>query len=485
MEAHELAEKFKNSPKTEQNCQDVVKWCGENAKDLDLTDKDQQFLYEISTNYLMKYKIGKWNKEDANVVINYLAKKSAQKLGIDENVTIKILEESEYKGTYGDDSSAMCINNGDNTFDISYSPTIVKNLLSNNSDQFLRGMQTIFHEVVHAQQNSVIQRKDISGVEIPKNKTMYIMALETIARKYDSKFYKENYSHLIKENHAEKIGLRDAMETIKKYNPTLYQTYNQEVIAQRLESYDKNFYDAEIFLKSGKSVDLMLQIDTLSSGYIEQHPEIIKKFPILQVGYNLDGSKKDLRQLLSERNNMINSNSAPDKINELYEAIANHRNVLTGGLKGTKDELLSLDEYIAKTGTSDEFIFNLVKYRLEHKTKMTPEQIAEFMEKEYNTAAKTREEMQEKEINHEKPESIKDEVGDELKPKTEDKQQEEQQVEAMWQNRFQSWDRDSLNLPNSAKRKEEAVRVIHEIETEKQKEEKEQNQSEQDTNDNR
>lgn len=74
----------------------------------------------------MKYKIGKWNKEDANVVINYLAKKSAQKLGIDENVTIKILEESEYKGTYGDDSSAMCINNGDNTFDISYSPTVVK-----------------------------------------------------------------------------------------------------------------------------------------------------------------------------------------------------------------------------------------------------------------------------------------------------------------------------------------------------------------------
>lgn len=485
MEAHELAEKFRNSPKTEQNCQDVVKWCSENAKDLDLTDKNQQFLYEISTNYLMKYKIGKWNKEDANVVINYLAKKSAQELGIDENVTIKILEESEYKGTYGDDSSAMCINNGDNTFDISYSPTIVKNLLSNNCDQFLRGMQTIFHEVVHAKQNSVIQRKDISGVEIPKNKTMYIMALETIARKYDSKFYKENYSHLIKENHAEKIGLRDAMETIKKYNPTLYQTYNQEVIAQRLKSYDKNFYDAEIFLKSGKSVDLMLQIDTLSSGYIEQHPEIIEKFPILQVGYNLDGSKKDLKQLLSERNNMINSNSAPDKINELYEAIANHRNVLTGGLKGTKDELLSLDEYIAKTGTSDEFIFNLVKYRLEHKTKMTPEQIAEFMEKEYNTAAKTREEMQEKEINHKKPESIKDEVGDELKPKTEEKQQEEQQVEAMWQNRFQSWDRDSLNLPNSAKRKEEAVRVIHEIETEKQKEEKEQNQSEQNTNDNR
>ena len=30
MEAHELAEKLRNSTKTEQNFQDIVKWCGEN-----------------------------------------------------------------------------------------------------------------------------------------------------------------------------------------------------------------------------------------------------------------------------------------------------------------------------------------------------------------------------------------------------------------------------------------------------------------------
>lgn len=480
MEAHELAEKFRNNTKTEASYQDIVKWCGENAKDLDLTDKDQQYLYEMATRYLMKYKIGKWNKDEANVVINYLAKKSAWQLGIDENVTVKILEEAEYKQTHGDDSSAICVNNGDNTFNISYSPTVVNNLLSNNYDQFLRGMQTIFHEVVHAQQNSVIQRENIKGVDIPKTKTIYIMALETIARKYNPQFYKENYSHLIKENHAEKIGLRNAMETMKKYNPKLYQAYNQEVIAQRLENYDRNFYDAEVALKSGKSVDLMLQIDTLSSVYIEQHPEIIEKFPILQVGYNLDGTKKDLSQLIAERHNMLTSSETPDKINELYEAIANHRNVLTGGLKGTKDELFSLDDYIARTGTDDEFIFDLIRYRLENKTKMTPEQITEFMKREYATASKVRQERQGQEIKHEEPESIKDEVGDELKPKTESQQQEEQQVEAMWQNKFQSWDRDSVNLPNSAKRKEEAVKAIQDIERQKAQQEKQQEQEEQD-----
>ncbi len=479
MDAHELAEKFRNNTKTEASYQDIVKWCGENAKDLDLTDNNQHYLYEMATRYLMKYKIGKWNKDDANVVINYLAKKSAWKLGIDENIAVKILEESDYKETHGS-SNAVCVNNGDDTFSISYSPKVVENLLSNNYDQFLRGMQTIFHEVVHAQQNSVIQRANIKGVDIPKTKTIYIMALETIARKYDPKFYNENYSHLLKENHAEKIGLRDAMATMERYNPKLYQAYNQEVIKQRLENYDRNFYDAEVSLKSGKSVDFMLQIDTLSSMYIEQHPEIIEKFPILQVGYNLDGTKKDLSQLIPERDDMLINSETPDKINELYEAIANHRNVLTGGLKGTKDELLTLDDYIARTGTDDEFIFGLIKYRLENKTKMTPEQISEFIEREYATAAKTRQERQEQEIKHEESESIKDEVGDELKPKTESRQQEEQQVEAMWQNKFQSWDRNSVNLPNSAKRKEEAVKVIQDIERKKVQQEKQQEQEEQD-----
>ena len=83
-----------------------------------------------------------------------------------------------------------------------------------------------------------------------------------------------------------------------------------------------------------------------------------------------------------------------------------------------------------------------------------------------------------KEKEHIESESIKDEVGDEFKPKTEHQKQEEKQVEAMWTNRFQAWDRDSKTLPNDAKRKEEAVKVIHDIKREKEKNEKEATQTE-------
>ena len=98
MEAQELAEKFKNLKiQRETDFQEVLKWCKEHYKDLDLTDKNQHYLYEKATTYLMKYRIGKWDRDDANKIVTFLAKKSAWKLGIDENVAVKILSSDEYK----------------------------------------------------------------------------------------------------------------------------------------------------------------------------------------------------------------------------------------------------------------------------------------------------------------------------------------------------------------------------------------------------
>ena len=74
MEAHELVEKFKNNAKTESSYQEVIKYCGENAEKLDLSNEDQQYLFEIATRYLMKIKIGHWNQTDAKLIINYFAK---------------------------------------------------------------------------------------------------------------------------------------------------------------------------------------------------------------------------------------------------------------------------------------------------------------------------------------------------------------------------------------------------------------------------
>ena len=73
----------KNNTKTEASYQEIVEWCSENASKLNLSNKEQQYLFEMSTRYLMKIKIGHWNEADANLIINYFAKTYANSQGIE------------------------------------------------------------------------------------------------------------------------------------------------------------------------------------------------------------------------------------------------------------------------------------------------------------------------------------------------------------------------------------------------------------------
>ena len=471
MDAKELASKIKNNTTEEAiYVEDLIKWCNENAEKIDLSNPNEKFLCEKATKFLMENKEKrKWSKDDAKFITCFLAKKDIKQLKLEQNVEIGILDEEEFKKKYGDRATAVCIPQKEDYSKICYSPKVIKYLISDNKGEFLRGLQTIYHEIRHAQQNKSISRETREdGSLLTKNKERYLSALETVARKLDEPFYKKNYYHLLKENDAEKYGLLEAYCIIKEYAPELSKKYSFKKIQDKLQIYDENYYEAISSIVESDKMSLKREIDTRASLYIEKHPEMVKTYPILQVGFHEDGTKKDIIELIEDRKKALESIENVDTINALYEIIANNRNVLTGGLKGTTSELKALDDYIVETGTEDDFIYGLVKYRLENKTKMSPEQIDEYMKLEYTGAAKTRQEREEKEIIFEETESIKDEIGDEFKNKTEQQEQEEQQVETMWQNRFQSWDRDSVNLPNSAKKKEEAVQIMKNIEKEKE-----------------
>lgn len=205
--------------------------------------------------------------------------------------------------------------------------------------------------------------------------------------------------------------------------------------------------------------------------YVKARPETINEIPVLQFAFHSDGTRKDMIQLIQDRKNLIGNNNMLDiqQIDDLYKTIANYKPI-------NGKEALSIVDYIEKTGTNDDFVFDLLQFRLE-KANLTEEQISEFMESERAEAAKVREQKGEQELQHEKEMGIKDEVGDEFQPEIEAEKQEERQVEVMWQNRFQSWDRDVANLPNSAKRKATAMKAMKEIEyqnTQQEKREEEQ-----------
>ena len=214
---------------------------------------------------------------------------------------------------------------------------------------------------------------------------------------------------------------------------------------------------------------------------------MLSKYPILQLAYNPDGTKKDIITLLQDRNAQLDSGEDLQAMNELYRTIANQKNFYIGGLPGVKPEILALGRYIQETGTDDEFVYDLLRDRLQMKN-LTPENIETLIQQQKRAAEVRRNQLRaeqhkgQQEIEPQEQESIKDEIGDEFKPKTQQQKQEEQQVETMWQNRFQSWDRDTAILPDGAKKKAEAVQVMQDLQRQQDKYKQNQENIENQTN---
>lgn len=487
MNSRELADKLKNNPKEKaQNIEEILKWCKKNAEHINVLDNDECFLAEESIKHLMQNKAkNPWDKEDAKFVVYFLAKKAINKFGLDKSVrSIGIVEESEQDAEAQSTIRGSCSYTMDNKFfDITYTQRVLDDLTSNNTEKFLEGLKTIYHEVQHARQlNSIVNEQREDGTTIPKSTTRYLSALEDIVSKTSKKFYNENYEKLLNENDANKTGLIEAYNTLQNYAPNLFKQIDWNKVLIRIKNYDKNFHDAIITLSTGKNYDFKKELDTRASEYITAHPELVEKYPILQMGFHKDGSKKDIIQLLEDRINMIEDGEDLERVNSLYEIIANHRNVTNGGLKGSKNEVLAISDYIERTGTEDEFVFNLLRYRLENRMKMTPEQIAEYMKNEYKIAAKVRQQKGEKELEPEQEESIRDEVGEELKTKTQNQQQDEEHAETIWMNRLQVKNDNVAKMQDGAKRQQDVVKLIQDLDREHRQERNQQIQEENQNN---
>ena len=159
MNANEMYEIVTNQKLTEELLQQILDWCMQHSDVIDFTNEKEKKLYQYAMLYLFRLQIGHLTEEEAKFVITYLAREQLhfQKLeGLDTDVKIHILSDEEYKKEHGDNSQAMCVSN-DEDYDIAYSPTVVKQLMSNNPTEFLRGLRTIYHEFTHTIQNQLIK----------------------------------------------------------------------------------------------------------------------------------------------------------------------------------------------------------------------------------------------------------------------------------------------------------------------------------------
>jgi len=461
MEAHELVEKFKNNTKTEASYQEIVEWCSENASKLNLSNKEQQYLFEMSTRYLMKIKIGHWNEADANLIINYFAKTYANSQGIETDMVVRILQDPEYREKFKDNSNATCISHGDGKSEVVYSSRVVDNLTSPDTLRFIRGLQTVFHEVEHSRQYSEIYSTDKDNMQYDGNS--YKIALEVIMRKVHPKFYKENYRNLIMEYQAEYVGLEQAIKMMQTYyNPDLFKGQDiDEFLNEMLMIDGKESYEnlGEVSFDQ-RNINASALISFAADQYIQMSPEIISRIPVLKFAYNPDGSKKDITQLIQDRATLISSNPEMDleTIDDLYKTIANYKSI-------TKDEMLGLYSYITDEGIEDKFAYDLLQYRLE-RTNWSQEKISSFMQQTRQDVARIR---QERELIPEQEEGIRDEIGDEFKPQTQAQEQDEQQATTEWMHRIGTVAQDVDKTNAGVNGKQEVAKLIKDLDRKKQK----------------
>lgn len=369
----ELKQNFINTQPD--SLKDIIEYCKENIKSMDLSDETDDFLCRACTVYLMKHKIGYFDNNEAKFLTLYFAKCSA-KLIFDVNkvkgkIDINILPTEEYKKLRGEKGIAVCIPNEDKSHTLIYSEEkVTDQLRTDDPYKFLRTIQTICHEVVHVYQNIRLQRdyKEVNALQAKKG---YIMALEKITRLLFPNFYKENYTKLLSENDAEEWGLTLALNFIRAFNKDVYELFDKEEIQTRIEQYRKRATEEKNIV--GKYLPTLKAMEFLANSV----PEYRKLFPILEVAYHKEGTRKTITELLEDRQERISEDEAAvENSNELLLTILNSRDATS---EERLQEIKELDEYIISKCIEDEFTYNLLTNRLQ-KYGMKETSIQEYIE---------------------------------------------------------------------------------------------------------
>lgn len=398
MTAFELMTYIQTDALTNKNFQDILKlamdFCSTHWDTLNLSDKSERFLVELVIRELMIDKIGAWSEEDSIFVVNFFSRWVAYLFGIQDFVHISVLGKEEYEKENDPNSFASCTSLKDGTFALDFSKKIVSMFSDGKCNSFLFGLQTIGHEVTHAKVDLLLQRENVSKDGIPWTKEQYIIALEKLTREVDPKFYRENYDYLLGENYANRNGLLLAIEFIKKYNRNIMKFYSQEKIDSLLNQYNTNFYNNEmtVFGEKRENINVM---ELCSSVYLQDHIEVLEKFPIYHLGFDKEGKKKHILQLLEDRKQMLQEKADVQVVDDLYKTIINGsmREQVSFSQRDAS-ELKLLDFYVEETGTKEEFIYDLMRYRLKKNPNMSLEEIEKYIQSRLALATKICEERQ-------------------------------------------------------------------------------------------
>jgi len=149
--------------------------------------------------------------------------------------------------------------------------------LENRFDLFI----TMFHEMRHA-----IKSDNIKNNIFDYN--TYFMLKEKIIRNYDLNYYSSNYRMILEEIDARSDSYLEVHNFFKENFP-MFESIIGSMIETKIENYDYREYNEKKFSITDRKEYVSLIFDKI----ISMRPELIERYPVLQLEYNLDGSVKD------------------------------------------------------------------------------------------------------------------------------------------------------------------------------------------------
>lgn len=337
-----------------------LEWCLNNYNNICISNEKERLKYQQVIKYLLntKKKDTVLTEEEAKMMMVFFSKDFAFKLNIAEKIKIQFKEDDpNLKDVWGSFEPAK-----DGSYKITYYNKSINSLIKKRKFP-VKALRIIFHEVIHAAQHEMVEIRPQKEDKKHYNVETYMITVENMLRDLDENFYDKNYAKLYKENNANKIGLQCALVYLKEYVPKAYKKRNKQKIYEKINSYDIDYYNEyiEYFDSTENYLELMDIVTILS---IQQNKKILEKYPILKLAYNEDGSRKNIIELLEERNALL-ENHTKKEVDELFKVFI-YRNKFDEDIElMAKKESVLLMDYIRQTNTQDSFVYDVLKHRLE------------------------------------------------------------------------------------------------------------------------
>lgn len=169
------------------------------------------------------------------------------------------------------------------------------------NEKYTAPINAIFHECRHVAQEMVY------ATGKPKNRLQYIMLKERILEKYERAngkgYYKRNYVFVASEIDARIIGNREERKYLRKlgFSKDIIHNDTRRVFEDYEQTQRKEISNSDT-ARHGR-IDKKEQLRHLNDMFLEcmqEHPEILEKFPVLRLEYNSNGTRKSSFDILRE-----------------------------------------------------------------------------------------------------------------------------------------------------------------------------------------